>query len=433
MKKIKIFTRSLGCPKNLVDTENILGGFGALYEPAKDISKCHVVLINTCGFIRPAVEESLDVIFSAHEEIKGLDNKPLLVVTGCLVSRYGSWLENEIPEADIFAEIRQQGDLPGLILSRIGKHAPEKAFVRRISTPRSYAFLKISEGCSNRCSFCTIPSIRGKLRSRPVDHIVKEAASLLDSGIRELIVVAQDSTAYGRDLGYGPGLGGLINELGPMEGLKRLRIMYLYPSGLSRKLLEIMAESGGPFVPYFDVPFQHSHPDILKKMGRPFSDDPVSIIQRIRDVFPEASIRTTLIAGYPGETEEHFAHLLDFVKQAKFQHLGVFPFYSEEGTRAAGFAGQVSQEIKSKRTQIIMSAQKKISRAYLKSYVNKLLEILVDSPHSEWAGLFRGRAWFQAPDIDGMAYVSGPDARPGELVRARVQETRDYDLITLQE
>ncbi len=433
MKKIKIFTRSLGCPKNLVDTENILGGFGSLYEPAEDISKCHVVLINTCAFIRPAVEESLDVIFSAHDRIKDLENKPLLVVTGCLVSRYGAGLGSDIPETDIFTGITEQGDLPGLILNKLGKDARKIVSVRKISTPKSYAYLKISEGCNNKCSFCTIPSIRGRLRSRPMDHILKEAASLLDSGVRELIIVAQDSTAYGRDIGYKSGLAGLVKEFVTLAGLKRLRVMYLYPSGLNRRLLEIIAKAGGPFVPYFDVPFQHSHPDILKKMGRPFRDDPNSIIQRIRDVFPGAVIRTTLITGYPGETSEHFGHLLDFVKRVRFQHLGVFPFYSEEGTRAAGFTGQVPRDIRTKRAQRIMDVQRKISRSFLKNYDDELLDILVDAPHTEWPGLFKGRAWFQAPEIDGMTYVSGPDVRPGVLVRARVQETGDYDLTTLQE
>jgi len=432
-KKIKIFTRSLGCPKNLVDTENILGGFGAFYEPVDDISQCDVVLINTCAFIRPAVEESLDAIFSAHDEIKKLESRPLLVVTGCLVSRYGTGLGSEISEADIFAGIAEQPDLPGVILKRLGI-GPEKTLpVRKISTPKSFAFLKISEGCNNRCSFCTIPSIRGRLKSYPTDRLIEEADYLLQRGARELIIIAQDSTAYGRDLGFKHGLGDLVRELSSLKGLSRLRVMYLYPSGLDTKLLEQMAKTGEPFVPYFDVPFQHSHPDMLKKMGRPFKEDPRKIIQRIRDVFSEAAIRTTLIAGYPGETEEHFEHLMEFVRQTRFQHLGVFPFYPEEGARASGFSGQIPVKIKAQRVQKIMRAQKKISRNYLRSYEGQLLEVLVDSPHQEWPGLFKGRTWFQAPDVDGITYISGPDAQPGRLIRARIQETKDYDLIALQE
>jgi ribosomal protein S12 methylthiotransferase len=288
MEKVKIFTRSLGCPKNLVDTEKILGGLGELFEPAADIAGSHVVLINTCAFIRPAVEESLDVIFSAHQEIKSLAKKPLLAVTGCLVSRYGPGLGKEIPEADIFAGIDEQSVLAGTILARLGRSAPGTPPRRRVSTPLSYAYLKISEGCNNKCSFCTIPSIRGRLRSRASGHIVEEARVLLERGTKELILVAQDSTAYGRDTGVKDGLAGLVKDLGRLEGLKRLRVMYLYPSGLSRKLLEQLAALKGPFLPYFDVPLQHSHPDILQKMGRPFRDDPWKVIRRIRDVFPEA-------------------------------------------------------------------------------------------------------------------------------------------------
>ncbi|MFP4236523.1 MAG: 30S ribosomal protein S12 methylthiotransferase RimO [Desulfonatronovibrio sp.] len=433
MKKIKIFTRSLGCPKNLVDTENILGGFGSLYEPAQDIFGCQVVLINTCAFIQPAVEESLDVIFSAYDDIKGLENPPLLAVTGCLVSRYGSGLGSEIPEADIFASIREQKKLPGLILKRLGQSISMVSPARKVSTPGSYAFLKVSEGCNNKCSFCTIPSIRGRLKSSPVDDIVAQASSLLEQGVKELVVVAQDSTAYGRDIGYTPGLAGLLQELSSLEGLRRLRCMYMYPSGLDRKLLEGIARIGEPVVPYFDVPFQHSHPDVLKRMGRPFKDDPRKIIQRIRDVFPESALRTTLITGYPGETREHFEHLLEFVKEARFQHLGVFPFYSEAGVRASTFSGQISPEIREKRAQKVMCLQKKISRQGLRVYKDQLLDILVDSPHPEWPGLFTGRTWFQAPDVDGLTYVSGPDTGPGQMVRARVQETKDYDLIALQD
>ncbi|MFO7727678.1 MAG: 30S ribosomal protein S12 methylthiotransferase RimO [Desulfonatronovibrio sp.] len=433
MKKIKIFTRSLGCPKNLVDTENILGGFGSLYEPAGDIADCQVVLINTCAFIQPAVEESLDVIFSAYDDIKKLENPPLLAVTGCLVSRYGSELSSEIPEADIFAGIREQKNLPGLILKRLGQSTPHMFPVRRISTPGSYAFLKISEGCNNKCSFCTIPSIRGRLKSSPVDSIVAEASGLLEQGAKELIIVAQDSTAYGRDIGYKPGLAGLLQELSCLNGLKRLRCMYMYPSGLDRKLLEEIARIGEPVVPYFDVPFQHSHPDILKRMGRPFKDDPRKIIQRIRDVFPDCALRTTLITGYPGETRQHFEHLLDFVKETRFQHLGVFPFYPESGVRASSFSGQIPPEIREKRAQKVMYFQKKISRAGLKAYKDLVLDILVDSPHPEWPGLFTGRVWFQAPDIDGLTYVSGPDIRPGQLIKGKVQETKDYDLAALQD
>ncbi|MCA1743169.1 MAG: 30S ribosomal protein S12 methylthiotransferase RimO [Desulfovibrionales bacterium] len=434
MDRIRVYTRSLGCPKNLVDTEKILGGLGEIYEAAEDISSSHVVIINTCSFIKPAVEESLDEIFSAYEEIKDLKKKPLLIVTGCLVSRYGAGLGAQIPEADIFCSINEQLNLPGLILQKFGSDQPlQQKLNRKVSTPRSYAYLKISEGCNNRCSFCTIPSIRGKLRSRTIDEITAEASLLTDSGVRELVVVAQDSTAYGRDLGEKNGLAAIVKELSSIGSLKWLRILYLYPSGLKRNLLECIAKIDGPFLPYFDVPFQHSHPDILRNMGRPFKDNPEKIIAGIRDVFPDAVIRSSLIAGYPGEKEEHFEHLLSFVKKNKLDHLGVFPFYPEDGTRAFDFKDQVSDEVKRQRVNEIMRVQKKISRNKLNIHEGELMDVLVDSPHPEWPGLFTGRAWFQAPEIDGITYVSGPDVKPGQMVKVRVEETRDYDLVALQQ
>lgn len=434
MDRIRVYTRSLGCPKNLVDTEKILGGLGEIYEAVEDISFSQVVIINTCSFIKPAVEESLDVIFSAHEEIKDLDKKPLFVVTGCLVSRYGAGLGAQIPEADIYCSISEQSRLPYLIFQKLGLNQHEALTVgRKISTPRSYAYLKISEGCNNRCSFCTIPSIRGKLKSRTIDEITAEASLLTDSGIRELVLVAQDSTAYGRDLGEKNGLAALVKELSSVDSLKWLRILYLYPSGLKRNLLESIARIDGPFIPYFDVPFQHSHPDILRNMGRPFKDNPEKIITIIKDVFPDAVIRSSLIAGYPGETEGHFDHLLSFVKKNKLDHLGVFPFYPEEGTRALGFVDQVSDEVKKHRVNEIMRVQKKVSRDKLKTFENELIEVLVDGPHPEWPGLFTGRTWFQAPEIDGITYISGPDVKPGKMIRARVEEARDYDLVALQQ
>ncbi|WP_045216394.1 30S ribosomal protein S12 methylthiotransferase RimO [Desulfonatronovibrio magnus] len=433
MSRVRVFTRSLGCPKNLVDTENILGGLGKSYEPAPDIQNCDVVLINTCAFIQPAVEESLEVIFAAHEERRRLEKSPLLVVTGCLPSRYGNSLEMELPEADLLAPISRQKNLPQDILAALNAKPASSACQRRISTPNSYAYLKISEGCNNKCFFCTIPSIRGRLKSRNADDILTEAQWLISSGIKEIIVVAQDSTAWGRDSAETSDAAGLIAELSGLKGLQRLRLMYLYPTGLSHTFLEFMARTGPPLLPYFDVPFQHSHPDILKSMGRPFRQDPMEVVKKIRQVLPGAVLRTTLITGYPGEKEEHFAHLCDFVKNVGFNHLGVFPFHAEEGTRAAEMPEQVPEEQKVRRAEMIMSMQKNISREKLAKYQDKEVEVLVDIPHPEWPGLFMGRTWFQAPEIDGITYVSGPDVEPGAIVRARVQETKDYDLVAMQD
>jgi len=431
MNRIRVYTRSLGCPKNLVDTENILAGLGPGWSPAASPAEAEVVLINTCAFIRPAVEESLEAIFALAGELHGLNPRPFVVVTGCLVSRYGVGLGREIPEADLYVPVKKQKDLPARILARLGLPGRQTTGWQRPAPRGSYAYLKISEGCSNRCSFCTIPSIRGRLRSRPVPELTAEASWLVDHGAKEIILVSQDSTAYGRDLGWSRGLAGLAGELCGISGLERLRIMYMYPSGLDRKLLAALAGLGRPFVPYFDVPVQHAHRDILMRMGRPFQQDPLQIIDNIRSFFPDAAIRTTLIAGYPGEKEEHFRAVLDFVHKARVQHLGVFPYYPEEGTRASGFSGQVPGSLKEKRRRLIMQEQRKISRAYLQRFVGQSMEVLVDEPHAEWPGLFTGRAWFQAPDADGITYISGPEAEPGRLIRAEITNSFDFDLEAL--
>ncbi|WP_291320128.1 30S ribosomal protein S12 methylthiotransferase RimO [Desulfonatronospira sp.] len=428
---IKVYTHSLGCPKNTVDTENILSGLKEHFYPVAEPGESDVVLINTCAFIRSAVEESLETIFEVAKDIESLSPRPLLVVTGCLVSRYGSGLGREIPEADMFVPIAKQADLPGRILHMLGCPVDKESPASRPGPFTGYAYLKISEGCNNRCAFCTIPSIRGRLRSRPEPEVLREAEHLIDQGALELVLVSQDSTAYGRDLGYRQGLARLAEKLAVLEGLLRIRIMYLYPSGLNERLLARLAELGPSFVPYFDVPLQHAHPEILKKMGRPFQHDPLEVLRRIRNYFPGAAIRSTLITGYPGEKEWHFQALLEFVRQARVQHLGVFPFYPEEGTRAAGFSGQVPDELKNERRRIIMQEQKKISREYLQSFVQESLDIMVDALHPEWPGLYTGRTWFQAPEVDGLTYISGPGVRPGKMVRAEIISSHDYDLEAL--
>ena len=428
---VKVYTHSLGCPKSMVDTENILSGFKGHFSAVAEPGEADVILINTCAFIRPAVEESLETIFSVANDIELLSPKPLLVVTGCLVSRYGSGLGREIPEADMFVPIGQQAELPCRILHRLGHSIDRTMPARRQGPFISYAYLKISEGCNNRCAFCTIPSIRGRLRSRPIQEVIQEAGSLIDQGAGELVLVSQDSTAYGRDLGYKRGLFDLAEKLVDINGLLRLRIMYLYPSGLDDGLLAGLAELGQPFVPYFDVPLQHAHPELLKKMGRPFQQDPMEVIRRIRNYFPGAAIRSTLITGYPGEEEKHFQAMLEFVRQARVQHLGVFPFYPEKGTRAAGFPGQIPDEVKNERQRLIMQEQKRVSREYLKGFPGESLDILVDDPHPEWPGLYTGRAWFQAPEVDGLTYISGPGVGPGKMVRAEITASHDYDLEAL--
>ena len=431
-EKIKIHTISLGCPKNRVDTEVMLGRIAFSFEPVARPEDADVVVINTCGFIEPAVQESVQTIMETATAISELSPKPFLVVTGCLVMRYQKELREEIPEVDLFLPIAEQDHLPD-ILSRVLHRSLKEETGRAVSTPPGYAYLKISEGCDNSCRFCTIPSLRGPLHSQSVEAVLDQARGLLDTGVKELVVIAQDVTAYGRDLGMQHGLEDLLERLLPLSGLAWLRLMYLYPAGLTDERLKFLASCGRPLLPYLDIPFQHAHPDILKTMGRPFVHDAREVVSRIRTHLPEAAIRTTMIVGYPGETEEHFAYLKQAVRDIRFTHMGVFTYFPEEGTPAAAMDGQVDLKVKEARKDELMEIQAEISREQLERYQEETLEILVDEPSDEWEGLFQGRTWFQAPEVDGVTYVSGEHVQPGTFVTARIDETKTYDLVALED
>lgn len=428
---IRVYAVSLGCPKNRVDTERILGGLGPAYQPVEHPEEAQVLLVNTCGFLQAAVEESLDTILELGRVAAGQRQRPLLVVTGCLVARYGAQsIQQELPEADLVVDIAGQEALPGRILEHFGQGSAAEG--RLVSTPPSFAYLKIAEGCSNRCRFCTIPAIRGPLRSRPVAEVVAEAQACVAAGRQELVLVAQDLTAYGRDLGPGQDLPALLDALARLPGLRWLRLMYLYPSGLTQGLLAFLRDLGEPVLPYFDVPFQHAHAEVLAAMGRPFqAQDPRRVVERIRRFFPHAALRTSLIVGYPGETDAHFAAVEDFVAEMELAHVGVFAFSPEEGTAAATLPGQVPARVRQARRRRLLAVQRRVSRRWLARLVGQELDILVDRPSTEWPGLFEGRAWFQAPEVDGLTYVSGPGVRAGAMVRATVDEAHDYDLVAL--
>jgi tRNA-2-methylthio-N6-dimethylallyladenosine synthase/ribosomal protein S12 methylthiotransferase len=426
---VTVYAVSLGCPKNRVDTERLLAGIDA--RPADSPAEAEVVLINTCAFIEPAVEESIGAILNAAEEIEAAPHRPLLAVAGCLPERYGRELAAELGEVDLWLPFAEREQWPGAVLAALGGEAGPAGVSRLLSTGPSYAYLKIHEGCSKGCSFCTIPAIRGKEASRPPDALEAEARELLDMGVREIVLVAQDVTAYGRDLGEKRGLERLVDRLAGLPGLDRLRLMYLYPRGLTDERLSFLAGAGGPLLPYFDVPLQHAHPEILKAMGRPFAADPREVVERVRGHFPGAAIRTSLIVGFPGETAEHFRRLLDFVEWARFDHLGVFEFCPEEGTRAASLPGRVESKEVERRRAAVMELQAEISAGKLEERVGDAEVVLVDSPHEEWPGLHLGRTWFQAPEVDGVTYVSGPEVAPGAMVEAEIVESKTYDLVAL--
>ncbi len=427
---LKIYSVSLGCPKNRVDTEHLLGSLGAAVRPAEHMGRADVVLINTCGFIRPAVEESVRAVLEAVHRLETLKRRPLLAVAGCMVGRYGAAeLAAEIPEVDLWLPNQQIEQWPALLAQRLGLSSPTPG--RLLSTGPSYAWLKISDGCRHACSFCTIPSIRGRHRSVPAPVLAAEAQALLDQGVRELVLVAQDVTAWGEDLGEKHGLIRLLERLLPLRGLTWLRLLYLYPAGVTPELLSFMRGAGPALLPYFDVPLQHAHPDVLGRMGRPFARDPRVVVERIRATFPEAALRTSLIVGFPGETEAHFAALRRFVEEVRFSHMGVFAYRAEEGTPAAAMPDQVDDAVKERRRDSLMELQADISADALRRLDGARLPVLVDAPHPEWPGLHTGRVWFQAPDIDGITYISGPGVAPGALVEADIVETGDYDLTAL--
>ncbi|MBI9081831.1 MAG: 30S ribosomal protein S12 methylthiotransferase RimO [Pseudodesulfovibrio sp.] len=430
---VKVYTVSLGCPKNRVDTERLLGMLGPSMIPVETVAEANLALINTCGFIQPAIEESINTILEAVQDAadcaKTAGKKPLIAVAGCLVSRFGQDLKDELPEVDIWLSTEEIDLWPAMAADALSTSMDGDA-PRRLSTGPGHAYLKISEGCSHNCRFCTIPSIRGPHKSWSVDYLVKEAEQLVKQ-VPEIIVVGQDSTAYGSDLDSGDDIRQLIQGLSRLSGLEWLRIMYLYPAGLTENLLAFLKDIGKPFLPYFDIPLQHAHPDVLSGMGRPFARNPEKVIERVRKHFPDAALRTTFIVGYPGETEEHFQCLMDFAERTRFHHLGVFPYWPEEGTPAAVMDNQISDEIKNSRRDALMELQKEISREILTEYVGETLPVLIEKPSPEWPGLYVGRTWFQAPEVDGVTYVSAPpeiELKPGSIVEVNIEKTDIYDL-----
>ena len=423
---ISVWSLSLGCPKNRVDTEKLLGSVRGL-KSVDRLCDADLVVINTCAFIESAVRESVRRILECVEEVKSCKKRPYLCVAGCLVGRYGrETLQGDLPEVDLWLETKDIAHWGEMLCHALRIREQSS---RILSTPPSYAWLKIGEGCRHHCSFCTIPSIRGDLHSRKKEDIVAEARMLLDKNVREIILVAQDVTAWGTE--RGENLCSLLESLLPLEGLRWLRLLYLYPAGLQEDVLSFLAHCPKPFLPYLDIPLQHSHPDILKSMGRPFAKNPRMLLERVRHHLPDAVLRTTFIVGYPGESEAHFRDLCRFVEENEFLHMGVFAYEREEGTVAHDLSGQVSKRIAQERRRELMEIQHEISAHLLENYVGTEEEILIDSPNPEWPGLFNGRTWFQAPEIDGQTYVSGEGCFPNAFVKAEIVESSAYDLTAL--
>ena len=442
---IKCAFVSLGCPKNQTDSEVMLAKLNAagVEIVAEDID-ADVVVINTCAFIESAKKEAIDTILDVawlkeNRHLKGI------VVTGCLVQRYKEELLKEIPEVDAVLGV---GDLDGIVdavqaayESGVNKSAPKYCRItcaenqtlggdRVITSAESSVYLKISEGCDNHCTYCIIPTLRGRFRSRPVEDLVKEARELAELGARELILVSQDTTSYGKDLYGAPSLDRLLLELCKIEKLKWIRILYCYPEDITPRLAQIIAEQP-KIVKYLDMPIQHISDKVLKLMGR--RGDSALIKEKIkllRDTVPGLVLRSTVIVGFPTEGKEEFAELAEFLKQVKFERLGVFTFSCEEGTPAANIKeGIVPEKTKQKRMDTLMRNQFEIHEAYNKKQVGKTIEVLCEG-FDRPSGVYYGRSAADAPEIDGKVYFrSKRKIAEGEFVNVRITEVIDYDLL----
>ena len=430
---------ALGCPKAVVDSERMLAEIvQADFILTADLETADVVVINTCGFIAPAKAEALEAIKHAVD-CKRNGTVKKVVVAGCLVQRMGKELFNESGGIDAIVGLGQRDRIAKIINKTIGSakpaafldlHCPDVSDDRtRLKiTPSHWAYLRISDGCNHRCAFCTIPAIRGRFRSKPQNLILNEAAELVESGAVELNIIAQDTTYYGRDMKTKNGLALLLKELEKIPKLRWIRLMYLYPAGVTESLVEAIAASE-KIVKYFDIPIQHINNKILKDMRRPDTQDRICrLIENLRAVFADIVLRTTIIVGLPGETERQFDELLEFVEWAQFDALGAFKYYPESGTEAAKMPGQVPEKIKDQRFEKLMGTQQKI--AFAKNKLGDKLTCLVDCVDSENTG--RGRFYGQAPYIDSICIIKNCTAAPGQFIDTRVVKTKDYDLIVRQ-
>jgi ribosomal protein S12 methylthiotransferase len=427
---------SLGCDKNLVDSEIMLGILSAAGHTITDEEqRAEVIVINTCGFIAEASQESVETILRMARNKRG--SCKALVVTGCMAERYKEEIFKEIPEVDAvvgvgdFEEISRaidkvcEGGKHKFVSGRIQPPADENILKRMVSTPPYMAYLKIAEGCDNRCAYCAIPSIRGPYRSRPLDSLLAEARGLAAGGVRELVLVAQDTALYGADLGA-PALPLLLARLAEIDGLAWLRVMYCYPEHITDELITELRDN--PKVcRYLDIPVQHSEDAVLKRMKRASSKDGLrGIIGRLRRAMPDIALRTTLMVGFPGETAGDFSALLDFMAEIQFDRLGVFEYSREDGTEAASMSGQISASVKRKRKNAAMRLQMDISAQKNKHLIAKTMDVIVDGKLPD---VYCGRTYRDAYEVDGMVFFeSAEELMSGEFVTVRVTGASQYDL-----
>ncbi len=434
---MKLYFVSLGCDKNLVDSEHMLADISTEYEITDDALEADIAIVNTCAFIKDAKEESINTILELSRLKE--ENLKYLVITGCLAQRYYDDLKELIPEIDGFLgisafsnilddlkRIRDKEKIFDMPDINENQHASGRRF---LNPPFHYSYLKIAEGCDKNCSYCSIPSIRGSYRSVPMEELIKEAEFLAANYVKELILVAQETTVYGVDLYGKKSLVELVEKLSGIEGIEWIRLMYCYPEEIDDDLINLI-KNNRKVCHYLDIPIQHASDRILQKMGRRTSKkDIVSLIKKLRKEIPDISLRTSLITGFPTESEEEAEELLKFVKDIKFDRLGVFTYSKEENTLAASFKPQIKESVKKQRQKAIMEAQREISLKRNKSFISKEVEVIIEGYNTE-EGFYTARMYADAPDIDGCVFIeSDENYLSGTFLKVRITDCSEYDLI----
>lgn len=434
---MKVGFVSLGCSKNLVDTEKTIELFKKHgYDIVSKPEEADIIVINTCGFIESAKEEAINTILEMADYKK--ENCKYIIAMGCLVQRYRYELEKSLPEVDLFIKYDEYNTIWSQIDSLINKdrvnNKEEVQFnslrERVITTGDNYAYLKIADGCDNRCTFCAIPSIRGKFESRPMEDIIEEAKDLAKKGYKEIILIAQDTTKYGLDIYGKPRLADLLKKLCKIDGIKWIRFLYAYPETIDDKLIKVVKKND-KICKYFDIPIQHISDTVLKRMNRRSNSESIEVlIKKLRDKIPGVIIRTTIMVGFPGETQEDFDKLCTFVENTKFDRLGAFAYSKEEGTPASRLKEQVHPMTKKARYNKIMEIQQKVSKENLNKYIGKEVEVLVEEKTRD-GKYYVCRSYMDVPDIDGVIYLkASKELRSGDFVKCKIQSSiNEYDLL----
>ncbi|WP_195987958.1 30S ribosomal protein S12 methylthiotransferase RimO [Clostridium sp. D53t1_180928_C8] len=436
MEKYKVGMVSLGCDKNRVDSELILGSINKYYEITNDAKEADIIIVNTCGFIESAKQESIDTILEMAE-YKNKYNCKMLIATGCLTQRYGDELLELIPEIDILIGVNDYMKLHKLILDFIKDHKRISSAsysdeginegIRLLTTKNHTAYVRIAEGCNNFCTYCIIPKIRGKFRSRLEKNILDEIKMLADNGVKEIILIAQDLTDYGVDI-YGKRmLHDLVSKISKIEGVEWIRLLYCYPEEITDELIEEIANNE-KVVKYLDLPIQHISSSVLKQMGRRTNKEAIiNKIETLRAKVPGIALRTSLIVGFPGETEENFEELEKFLEEYKLENVGVFAYSQEEDTPAAKMECQVDEEVKINRQKNLMALQRKVVKAQNQLKIGNIYDIIIDGNNGEY---YTGRSYEMAPEIDGLIYIKKEKSlNLGDIVKVKIHDVMEYDLM----